>query len=78
MGATVLASGGAAYRAGGLVFALSIPLTGLLCLLLGLREHPRRYPGPSHYGYPHPVAPACPADALRESAIRFPHACTAS
>ncbi|HEV7579690.1 MAG TPA: hypothetical protein VGO77_04650 [Mycobacterium sp.] len=60
MGVTVLASGGAAYVAGEVTFALSIPLIGLVCLLLGLRERRgnRKQPRPGYPyapGYPPPM-----------------------
>jgi uncharacterized membrane protein YfbV (UPF0208 family) len=64
VGVTVLASGGAAYVAGELTFALSIPLIGLLCLLIGLRERRRSrkqprpgYPYPPGYPSPYPGPP---------------------
>ncbi|WAJ44901.1 hypothetical protein OK015_28100 [Mycobacterium sp. Aquia_216] len=56
MGVTVLAAGGAAYVAGELAFALGVPLIGLTCLLIGLRERSRSRKRPRP-GYPYPPGP---------------------
>ncbi|OBA58796.1 hypothetical protein A5647_20380 [Mycobacterium sp. 1100029.7] len=55
MGVTVLASGDAAYVAGKVTFALTIPLIGVVCLLIGLRERNRSRARRPYYPYPSPM-----------------------
>lgn len=62
MGVSVLAAGGPGYVAGQLAFDFGIPLIGLVCLIIGLRESARSRrqqrpaylypPGPPPMGYP--------------------------
>ncbi|SPM34173.1 hypothetical protein MRAB57_1986 [Mycobacterium rhizamassiliense] len=59
MGVSVLAAGGPGYVAGQLAFDFGIPLIGLVCLIIGLREsaRSRRQQRPAYPAYPYPPGP---------------------